>query len=251
MKDVSERSETLTAALESALPDETVKEKRAEWKARSAFLKSDIESRVAGGESALAAEPSVARLQILEEQLIGLRKKLEIPQQEIGDDIAELSESLARMEESAKVWEKTAEGAQSAGASEPTLQRIASMRREIDRVSDQLASRRNELLTLSDGLVDPVALLDKTLAQVREAIEARIGGIFSLDRSPIWSPRVRETAREELNAGWTGPPRRARRTPETVRERATAPDRLSSGALRRPGAGAALARDASEGARRG
>ena len=41
--------------------------------------------------------------------------------------------------------------------------------------------------------------------KVNKAISARIDGIFSLDRPPIWSPKLREAISAELGAGATGP----------------------------------------------
>ena len=42
-------------------------------------------------------------------------------------------------------------------------------------------TRRNEILTLRDGLVDPRASLDQSIEGVRSRIAARVEGIFSLE----------------------------------------------------------------------
>jgi small-conductance mechanosensitive channel len=217
---VSEHAESLTAELQTLLPSVGTQEQEAAVKTELDRLKGDIASRVEIAESALAVAPSVSRLKDLEQQLLGLRQRLLVPDEELDLQVAELGVALAQLETSSETWKKTSDEAQKTGASEPTLRRIASVRRGIDRVTKQVASRRNEALTRRDELVDPAALLDRTLARVREAIATRIDGILSLDRPPVWSPKVRDAIGEELGEVWIEPlAERTRRLELYARER--------------------------------
>ncbi|MBW2269326.1 MAG: mechanosensitive ion channel [Deltaproteobacteria bacterium] len=217
---MSDRAESLAAALQTMLPSEVSQEQRHAVETELDRLKGDIASRVESAASVLAVAPSVGRLKDLEQQLLGLRRQLAVPDDELELDIAELSDALAGLKTSAEIWKKTADEARGTGASEPTLRRIASMRREIDRVSEQVASRRNESLTRRDELVDPAKSLDQIIAQVREAIASRMGGLLSFDRPPVWSPSLPDAIREELGEGWTQPlAERAERLQGYVSER--------------------------------
>jgi potassium efflux system protein len=205
LESLSERAESLASELQSMVPSDASQEQLRATEADLDLLKSDITSRVSSANAALAAMPSVARLKDLEQQLLGLRKRLAVPDQALDLQVAELGDALERLDVDSDIWSKTAEEARETRASEPTLRRIASVRREIDRVTKQIASIRNEILTRRDELVDPAAALDRMLAQVHKAVSARIDGIFSLDRPPIWSPKYREAIQTELADGWTKP----------------------------------------------
>lgn len=202
---ISDRAESLSSELQSMVPDAASQEQRRATEANLDLLKSDITSRVTSAESALSVAPSVSRLKDLEKQLLSLRKRLKAPDNEFDLEVSKLGDALARLDTNSQIWKKTADEAREIGASQPTLRRITSVRREIDQVTNKVAALRNEILTRRDELVDPAAALDRTLAAVRSAIESRIDGIFTLDRPPIWSPELHEAFRAEMIEGWTVP----------------------------------------------
>ncbi len=203
LDEVASRAESLAAELLTMAPTESDTEALSKIDEELDRLKENIVSRVAGAQSALALLPSVQRLQGLEGQLTGLRDQLKVPDAALEKDLVELRVALDELEIAAATWKKTEAAARDEGASQATLRRIASTRRDIDRLRGELTSWRNKILTRRDSLVDPAASLDRTLAEVREAIAARIGGIFTLDRPPLWSPELAVSAREELSQGWT------------------------------------------------
>jgi potassium efflux system protein len=204
LEDISERAESLVSEIQSIVPSKDSQDQLHATEADLDQLKSDITSRVKSAEAALTVTPSVSRLKDLEQQLLGLRQQLEAPDQLLDLEVAELGNALERLNSNSQTWKMTEEQAREKSASESTLRRIGSMRRKIDRTTKQVAAIRNEILTRRDALVDPAAALDRTLVRVREAVAARIDGIFSLNRAPMWSAEVRARIGAELEGGWTG-----------------------------------------------
>jgi small-conductance mechanosensitive channel len=205
LTDVPERSEATASELAAMLPSDASREALRQMEPELDHMKGDIASRVASTESVLAEAPTVRRLQELKQQLLALRVQLEAPDEALEHDLGELHEALEKLETTAEVWNATRDAARRSAASEPTQRRIASTRREIDRVRKELVAHRNEILTLRDGLVDPGASLDRSIEQVLGGIAARVEGIFSLARPPLWSAAVRTSIREEAQGGWAQP----------------------------------------------
>jgi small-conductance mechanosensitive channel len=205
LADVPARSEATASELEAVLPGDASLEALRQIESDLDRVKEDTASRVASIQSVLAETPTVRRLQDLEQQILGLRHQLDVPDGALEGELEKLGEALARLETTAQVWKATSDEAQRARASEPVRQRIASTRREIDRVRKELVAHRNQILTLRDGLVDPKASLDRIADQVRGEIAARVEGIVSFDRPPLWSAAMRTAIREELQEDWTQP----------------------------------------------
>jgi small-conductance mechanosensitive channel len=205
LADVAGRAEAAASELKAMLPSEAAREDLLRIESELDRLTADVETRVATTEPILAEIPNVRRLQDLEQQLLGLQSQLEAPDDALERELVQLTKALERLEATAAVWNATRDEARREGASEATRRRIDSTRREIERTRAELVAQRNEISTLRDRLVDPKASLDRSIGRVRSEITARVEGIFSLDRPPLWSAEVRAAIRRELQQGWTQP----------------------------------------------
>jgi len=203
LEDLQERSEAVSAELGTMLPGDALRQSLEKVRDELAGLKEDSASLVELVTSTLAAPASAVRLQELEQQLTGRLAILEKPDAELAAQLATLRESLDRIDELASVWKETEEQVRGAGASASSLSRIRSTRDEIDRTRRELVKRRNEVLTLRDRLVEPKTSLERSLAEVRGAIQGRLADLLALVRPPIWSAGVRESVLEELGRSWT------------------------------------------------
>ena len=221
LEDVQEEAEAVSAELATLLPGEALRQSLEEIGDGLESLKEDTASLLELTTSTLAAGAEVMRLQEMELQIAGLLESLKKPDAVLDTHLTELGKSLDRIDELAPVWKETEAQAPRAGASASSLRRIASTRREIDGARAELVARRNEVLTLRDRLVDPKTSLDRSLREVRGAIEGHLTDLLSPSRPPIWSSGVRASILEELKQSWTqylgG---RLRRVAEYAREQA-------------------------------
>ena len=222
LEDVQDGAEAVSEELATMLPGEALRRSLEEIGSGLERLKEDAASLVEVTTSALAAGAGVARLQEMELQLAALLESLKKPDAVLGTHLTSLRKSLDRIDELAPVWKETEEQARGAGSSASALRRIASTRREIDRVRGELVARRNEVLTLRDRLVDPKTSLEGSLREVRGAVQGQLADLLSPSRPPIWSAGVRASILEELKQSWTqylgG---RLRRVAEYAREHAS------------------------------
>ena len=151
-----------------------------------------------------------------------MRERLRPWDDELDRQLTALHVALERLDTIAAVWEATAaEVSRREGAATSTLNRIATVRGEIDQAHSTVVERRNQILAVRDRMVDPSDALAASLVQVQSATEARLTGIFRVDRPPLWSPQVRASLRKEWKA--VGPQHFLQRLQESgqyVREQA-------------------------------
>jgi potassium efflux system protein len=203
LEDVQDEAEAVSAELEAMLPGDALRQSLEKIGGEIERLHEDTASLVQTTTSALAAEASVERLQEVELQLTRQLASLEKPDAALDAHLTRLRGSLDRIDALAPVWKETEAQARRAGASASVLRRIASTRREIDRVREELVARRNEVLTLRDRLGDPLASLESSQREVRGVIQGRLTHLLVPGRPPIWSAGVRASILEELKQGWT------------------------------------------------
>jgi small-conductance mechanosensitive channel len=203
LEDVQEGAEALSAELDAMLPGDALRQSLAETSGELERLQEDSASLVETTTSTLATATGVGRLQEMEQRLIRLMASLKKPDAALDAHLTGLRTSLDRIDALAPMWKETEAEARRAGASPALLRRIALTRREIDRVRGELVAWRNEVLTLREGLVDPLASLEKSLREVRGAIQGNLASLLSTGPPPIWSADVRASILEELKQGWT------------------------------------------------
>ncbi len=206
------RAEATSAELDAIHPREASRQRLERIGAELDRTLPEVESRLAKTREALAARPNVRTLEELDGELSGMLARLRPWDEELDRQLAELRAALHRLDTIAAVWEATAEVARREGAAGTTVTRIAAVRVEIDKARSTLVQRRDQILAARDRLVDPSGALAASVEQVQSATEARLVGIFRVDRAPLWSPQVRESLREEWKAG--GPPHLLRRLQE-------------------------------------
>lgn len=209
LEKVPDRAEDTSAELDALLPSEASRQALERIVSELDGILREVKSSLAKTREALAARPNVRTLQRLEVELGEMAERLRPWNEELDSELAGLYAALQRLEAIAVVWEATAEIARREDAVETAVTRIATARDEIDKVRSTVVKRRDQILTVRDRLVDPSSALAASLEQVRSAIEARLQGVFRVDRPPLWSPQVRESLREEWKA--SGPQRFLRR----------------------------------------
>jgi small-conductance mechanosensitive channel len=160
----------------------------------------EVTTLLAKTRKVLAGRPSVRILQNLETELSEMRERLRPLDEELERQIAGLRAAFQRLETLAAVWEATAEVSRREGAATSTVTRIATVRGEIDQVRSTVVKRRDPILTVRDRLVDPGGALVAAHVQVHSAIEARLQGIFRIDRPLLRIPQVLASLRQEWKA---------------------------------------------------
>jgi small-conductance mechanosensitive channel len=202
LEDLQERAEAVSAELEAMLPGDALSQSLERIDGELDRLKEDATALAEFTDSTLAAATSAVRLQEIEQQIIPRLNALEKPDAVLDAHLTSLGKSLDRIGVLAPEWKKTEEQARRAGASAAALRRIASTRREIERVRGELVARRNEVLTLRDRLVDPKTALERSLGEVQREVQGRLAHPLAVARPPIWSADVRASFLEELKQSW-------------------------------------------------
>jgi len=205
LAEVPDRAEVVIAELAAMVPDDAARADLHALQDRTQLLTRDVASRVASAESALAGTPKLRRLREVGLQLSNLENGLARPDRELEQMISDLTASIDRLDAKSAVWRRTRDAARRDGAAPSTLDRIIATRREIDKTRGELVAYRNEVLAVRDQMIEPRATLASAIKQVNGAITLRIQEVFFVDRPPIWSTAVRESLRNELQAGWLEP----------------------------------------------
>ncbi len=109
-----------------------------------------------------------------------------------------LQEGLNQLAELKSRWQQTQDAALKAKAPGPILLQINGVLRAIDVARAPLEAQRNAVLDLQSGVAQEVARSESTLAQLTQAQQRAVGGLFQRDSSPIWDAESRERARAAL-----------------------------------------------------
>lgn len=197
LEDIPDRAEATRAEIDTLLPKEAPLQTLGRIGSELDRALPDVESLLADTQKTLAVPPSIDILNRREAMLGEMKERLRGWDEELDRQLAALRPALARLDAMAANWDATAEIARREGADRTTLNRIATVRRRVDQAHATVLERRNEILAVRDRLVDPSEALAASLGRIRGETEARLTGIFRVDRPPIWSPEVRESLRQE------------------------------------------------------
>jgi len=202
VEDVSTRAEAAVAGLAARESDEHASAWLEKARAQIAENRRLVAERIGMVSDALDSDPKVRTLEDLGRMLRALRVPLESVDALLGKELEALSTAHEQVEEQAEVWKKTLENARAVKASDATLLRIRATQREIAKTLDAQLARRNEILTLRDGLVEPRSEIDAQLKRVHARLENRVESMFESRRGPIWSSELRGDLRREIDESW-------------------------------------------------
>jgi len=205
LEDVPARAEEARAEISALLPRDAPRQMLERIGSELDRTLPEVEALLAKTRKALAAEPSIDILNESAAALGEMRDRLRPWDEELDRQLDTLRPALERLDELAAIWEATTAGARRADAGGPTLKRIAVVRQEIDRAHSSVLERRNQILTVRDRLVDPSNALAASYEQVQVGTQARLTGIFRVDRPPLWSAQFRESLRDEIKGVGTQP----------------------------------------------
>jgi small-conductance mechanosensitive channel len=205
LEDIATQAERTAIELQAMLPTEESKTALGQIETDFEAARKEIAASLKKTRSALPEVANLRTLQDLETQLLGLLAPLDEWDLALAPEARQVAGALQQLEGAAEVWKKTQAEARAAGASEVSLRRIASTRRDIDEGRRPLVARRDRIAALQDRFLEQRTSVDRLVKDVRAAIQVRMKGVFAVDRTPLWDVNVLESLDEELTEGWTDP----------------------------------------------
>ena len=109
-----------------------------------------------------------------------------------------LQHALNRLADLGSTWSQTKDAAQKASAPAPILLQIDGALAAIDAAKAPLETQRDAVLDLQSAVAQEVARTESTLAQLVQAQERAVGGLFQRDRPPIWNLAAWRQARDSF-----------------------------------------------------
>ena len=101
-----------------------------------------------------------------------------------------LREALDQLSEMKDTWTKTRDAARASKAPGAVLQQVDEVLAAINAAQSPLEAQRSSVLDLQSRVSHEVGRCSTALAQITEAQRRAVGGIFTRDSLPIWSPEL-------------------------------------------------------------
>ncbi len=202
LEEVFSESESLPAKLNALLPSEASRANLKQLASEVARNADEIQPRLAAIRADLPAAPNVRRLEDWEKELGGLLQRYRASEKAIDGQLQAVTQVLEKLGTLEARWQATLAEARKAGSPRTLTERIAQTQREIARQRDALETWRNEILGVRQRVSASQTSLNDTLEAVQTQLAARLEGIFSLDREPIWAAAFWNSMRDERAKSW-------------------------------------------------
>ncbi len=201
VEDISEAAVQAAALLETLTSIQGTGEALRDLRSRIDRLLGDVDIDLTSIQIALSSTPTVQSMGEWKADLRSLLVSLRAIDQQLDQRLDELRAALDQVEANTAEWRETSNAVASIEISIAIRERIDTTLSAFVEAQDGLIRRRDEVLGLRDLLVEPLAELDRTFRQLDAKIQSRLSGLFSRERSALWSGDLFQSIGDEVSDG--------------------------------------------------
>ena len=158
----------------------------------------NIDRKLADVAEILAAQPTLEELQAEEQLWHEIEAQTSGWLKVLTERAVALREALNQLSDLKETWIKTRDAARASKAPGPVLQQVDEVLAAINAAQPPLEAQRSSVLDLQSRVARELGRCNTALDEIVEAQHAAVGGIFTRNSVPIWSPELMIRAQARL-----------------------------------------------------
>jgi len=199
---VPKEAQQLSTQLGELTPSEGSRKKLDALREELVRSRSSVDARLQQILASLEAAPGVRALGPMEAELVALQSELDTHSDTIDKLLAEIGPKIKTLDTEKSIWQATLALAQSEKAARTSLELIRKTQSDIGKARAALVGRRDEILSLADGLIQERASITGGIKRIQTVRDNRREGLLAVNRPPILSARASQARRRELSSDW-------------------------------------------------
>jgi hypothetical protein len=203
IESVPKRAQALSTNLGELTPTEASRSELDDLGAQLVRSRAAVDARLQQILASLESGPGVRALGPMESELLALQSELDSHSETLDKLLADVGAKIKQLDTAQGVWQATLALAQGEKASRTTLQLVRKTQTDIGKTRAALVGRRDEILSLADGLIQERASIVGGVKRVQTARDTRRKDLLAVNRPPIFSTRAFEARRRELASDWS------------------------------------------------